>query len=97
LLQGGAYAIRSTQFELDHPADELLKMRAAAEKAIQLDRLLAEAYDALAIAQARDSQWEQAEKNFRRAIELDPNGARVRISDVCQPHPDQRPDPDTRA
>jgi tetratricopeptide (TPR) repeat protein len=72
---GGAYAIRSTQFEWDHPADELLKMRAAAEKAMQLDPLLPEAYDALAMAQARDSQWEQAEENFHRAIELDPNGA----------------------
>ena len=75
---GGAYAVRSTQFELDHPADELSKMRAAAEKAIQLDPLLPEAYDALAMAQARDSQWDQAEKNFRRAIELDPNDARPR-------------------
>ena len=73
---GGAYAVRSTQFELDHPADELSKMRAAAEKAIQLDPLLPEAYDALAMAQARDSQWDQTEKNFRRAIELDPNDAR---------------------
>jgi TolB-like protein/Flp pilus assembly protein TadD len=71
----GAYAVRSTQYELDHPADELLKMRAAAEKAIRLDPLLPEANNALAMAQARESQWEQAEKNFRRAIELDPHGA----------------------
>jgi TolB-like protein len=54
-------------------ADLLVKMRAAAEKAIQLDPLLAEAHDALAIAYARDGQWERSEKSFRRAIELDPS------------------------
>jgi tetratricopeptide (TPR) repeat protein len=48
-------------------------MRAAAEKAIQLDPLLAEAHDALGMVHARDGQWEQAEKSFRRAIEIDPN------------------------
>ena len=52
-------------------ADEMPKMRAAAEKAIQLDPLLAEAHDALGMAYARDAQWEQSEKSFRRAIELD--------------------------
>lgn len=48
-------------------------MRAAAEKAIQLDPLLAEAHDALGMAHAREAQWEQSEKSFRRAIELDPS------------------------
>jgi len=46
-------------------------MRVAAEKAIQMDPLLAEAHDALAIAYARDAQRERSEKSFRRAIELD--------------------------
>ena len=69
----GASAIRSIQFAFDHPADELLKMRAAAEKAIQLDPLLAEAHEALAMAQAREGQWEHAEKSFLRAVQLDPN------------------------
>jgi tetratricopeptide (TPR) repeat protein len=70
---GTAYAIRSVYFPVNHPTDELLKMRAAAEKAIQLDPLLGEAYDALGMAYARDGQWEQAEKSFRRAIQLDRN------------------------
>jgi TolB-like protein/Tfp pilus assembly protein PilF len=70
-----AYATRSLQFPGDHPPDELAKMRAAAEKAIQLDPLLSEAHDALAMTYARDGQWEQAEKSFRRAIELDPNSS----------------------
>jgi Flp pilus assembly protein TadD len=60
--------------ELDRP-DELAKMRAAAEKAIELDPLLAEAHAALGVALARDAQWEQSEKSFRRAIDLDPNSS----------------------
>ncbi len=68
-----AYAIRSVMFPLDHPTDELSKMLAAAKKAIQLDPLLAEAHAALALVDAREGQWEQAERSFRHAIQLDPN------------------------
>lgn len=68
-----AHAFRSVQFPLDHPPDELVNMKAAAEKAIQLDPLLAEAHEALGRVYARESQWEQAEKSFRQAIEIDPN------------------------
>ena len=50
-------------------------MRAAAEKAIQLDPLLAEAHQALGMVYARDGQWAQSEKSFRRAIELDPSNS----------------------
>ena len=53
-------------------------MRAAAEKALELDPLLAEAHDALAITYARDAQWARSEKSFRRAIELDPNRSESR-------------------
>src|SRR5207302_4874008 len=53
----------------------LSKMRAAAEKAIQLDPLLAEAHVALGMAYARDGQWSQSEKSFRRAIELEPGSS----------------------
>jgi TolB-like protein/Tfp pilus assembly protein PilF len=70
-----AYAASSAQgFKNDtraHHADELAGMRAAAERAIQLDPLLAEAHNALGMVYARDGQWAQAEKSFRRAIELD--------------------------
>jgi serine/threonine-protein kinase len=72
---GAAYAVRSSVFVVDHPRDELTQMRAAAQKAIQLDPLLAEAHDALGMAYARDGQWERAEKSFRQAIELDSNRA----------------------
>jgi Flp pilus assembly protein TadD len=69
-----AYAFRSGFPELDRP-DELAKMRATAEKAIQLDPLLAEAHSALGMAYARVAQWEQSEKSFRRALDLDPNSS----------------------
>jgi serine/threonine-protein kinase len=67
------YAFRSVQFALDHPDDELPRMRAAAETAIRLDPLLAEAHDALGMIHAHDSRWQQAEEDFRHSIELDPS------------------------
>jgi tetratricopeptide (TPR) repeat protein len=48
-------------------------MHAAAERAIQLDPLLAEAHSALGTAYARTGQWDLAERSFRRAIEIDPD------------------------
>jgi TolB-like protein/Flp pilus assembly protein TadD len=68
------YAYTSGTFpNLNRREDQLGEMRAAAEKAIQLDPLMAEGHAALAMAYARDGKWEQSEKSFRRAIELDPN------------------------
>jgi len=52
------------------------KARAAAQEAIKLDDHLAEAHVSLAvIAQNYDWDWPTAEKEYRRAIELDPNYA----------------------
>jgi TolB-like protein/Flp pilus assembly protein TadD len=67
-----AYAASSAQGFNDHTA-ELTEMRVAAEKAIKIDPLLAEAHDALGMVYTRDGQWAQSEKSFRRAIELEPN------------------------
>ncbi|MBK5294923.1 MAG: hypothetical protein JJE04_24995 [Acidobacteriia bacterium] len=67
-----AHAARSGQFRFNL-ADEMSQMRAAAEKAIQLDPLLAEAHDALGMVHSRDAQWEESEKSFRHAIELEGN------------------------
>ena len=67
------YAIRSVQFPVDHPPDELATMTSLAEQAIRLDPLLPEAHDAMGLVHARNARWEQAEASFRRAIELDPN------------------------
>jgi TolB-like protein/Flp pilus assembly protein TadD len=73
------YAFRSTAFPENHPPDELARMRAAAEKALELDPLLAEAHAGLAMMYARDGQWEAAEESFRRAIALDPNRSKSYI------------------
>jgi TolB-like protein len=70
----GAYAVQSfTRPNGPDHAEILLKMRAAAEKAIQLDPLLAEAHSAIGIAYARIAEWGQAELSLRRAIQIDPN------------------------
>ena len=70
------------RFDQAERADQVSKMRAAGERAFQLDPLLAEAHQALGIVYANDAQWEQSEKSFRRAIELDPNSSPVRESFV---------------
>jgi adenylate cyclase len=72
-----AYAASSAQGFKDDHADELAKMRAAAEKAIQIDPLLAEAHDALGMVYARDAQWKLSEEHFREAIALDSNNSRT--------------------
>ena len=51
--------------------EEMAAMQATAEKAIELDPLLAEAHAALGMTYARVGKWQQAEQRFRRAIELD--------------------------
>ena len=53
-----ARAMRSGQSHVNLE-QELTGMRAAAEKAIQLDPLLAEAHDALGMAYAREAQWDR--------------------------------------
>jgi TolB-like protein/DNA-binding winged helix-turn-helix (wHTH) protein/Flp pilus assembly protein TadD len=59
------------------PAKEAMpKARAAAVRAVELDEGLAEAHAALAIvAQDWDWDWPTAEREYRRAIELNPNYA----------------------
>jgi eukaryotic-like serine/threonine-protein kinase len=56
------------------PRDSMPRMKAATEKALQLDDTLAEAHNSLAIVSyVYDWDWSTAEREFRRAIELDPN------------------------
>jgi serine/threonine-protein kinase len=63
-------------YTLAPPAEFIPKARAAALKALRLDEQLAEAHVSLAfIAQDYDWDWQTAEKEYRRAIELDPNYA----------------------
>ena len=58
------------------PAEFIAKARAAALRALQLDDGLPEAHTALAlIVQTYDWDWQTAEKQFQRAIALNPNYA----------------------
>ena len=58
------------------PQEAYPKAKAAAERAIQIDDTLAEAYAPLAlITEFYSYDWSSAEKEFKRAIELSPNYA----------------------
>jgi TolB-like protein/DNA-binding winged helix-turn-helix (wHTH) protein/lipoprotein NlpI len=61
------------------PGDLIAKGRAAAQKAVALDDALAEAHTAKAVvAQDFDWDWKTAEREYLRAIELNPNYATAR-------------------
>ena len=58
------------------PRDAMPKAKAAALQALELDDSLAEAHNSLAYAKLYyDWDWNGAEKEFRRALELNPNYA----------------------
>jgi len=56
-------------------SETALKARAAAQKAIALDDSLAEAHAVVADSHATQWEWEAAEREFKRALELNPNSA----------------------
>jgi TolB-like protein/DNA-binding winged helix-turn-helix (wHTH) protein/Flp pilus assembly protein TadD len=63
-------------YSAELPGKWMPQARAAALKALQIDPNLSEAHTALAlIVQNYDWDWKTAEKEFRRAIELNPNYA----------------------
>jgi len=66
------------RFNADQRSELISKMRVTAEKAIELDPLSAEAHRALGLMYARDAQWGQSEKSFRRSLQLDPNSSDTR-------------------
>src|SRR6266550_1068566 len=56
------------------PANETLpKAKAAAERVLQIDDSLAEAHASLASYYHQSWRWDEAEKEFKRAISLNPN------------------------
>lgn len=58
------------------PREASSQAEAAAQKAVELDERMAEGHAALAMAQFRyDRNWRDAEREFRRAIELNPGYA----------------------
>ena len=81
---GAAYAYRTGEDRMANwavldRAEELSRMHGVVGKALQLDPLLAEAHSVLGMVQARDGQWEQSEKSFRRAVELEPSRSQTRM------------------
>jgi TolB-like protein/class 3 adenylate cyclase/Tfp pilus assembly protein PilF len=63
-------------FEFVSPNDAFPKARAHAEKALMLDNQLAEAHTSLGLVMFQyDRNWAGAEKEFRKALELNPNYA----------------------
>ncbi len=63
----------------DSPDEAIPKARAAAMKALEIDETLAEAHTALAdVMYEYDWKFAEAEKEFKRAIELNPNYATTR-------------------
>jgi eukaryotic-like serine/threonine-protein kinase len=58
------------------PSSEMVpKARAAAQKALAIDDTLAEAHAVLADSYATQWEWSAAEREFKRALELNPNSA----------------------
>jgi tetratricopeptide (TPR) repeat protein len=64
------------------PDEALALMQPAAEKALQLDPLLAEAHAAMGVVRARERNWKEAEQAFRRAIELNRSLSSVHMNFV---------------
>jgi len=59
--------------------DAMPKMTAAAEHALAIDESLAEPHAILAAAKDYDWEWADAEREYQRAIELNPRDARTRV------------------
>ena len=55
----------------------LSRMRPAAVSALKLDPLLAEAHAAMGLLHSRERDWENAQRSFQRAIELNPSLTRT--------------------
>src|SRR5712692_3598410 len=60
-----------------HPQEVLAKAKAAALRALELDGALSEGHLSLGLVLEREWLWSGAEKEYQRAIALDPNNARA--------------------
>jgi Tfp pilus assembly protein PilF len=68
------YNLLGAQHSVMPPADAFPRARAAAERALEIDPAMAEAFASLGfVAYCFDWDWPAAEGHFRRAIELRPN------------------------
>lgn len=73
-----AYAFGSSR-PIGERTHSLVLMRAAAERAVQLDPLLPEAHDAMGVVYARLGLWEKSLQSFQFAIQLDPTASFARV------------------
>jgi serine/threonine-protein kinase len=71
---GDAFLIMEAQHLLPH-TEAFPRAEVAAQKALDLDPMLSEAHTALAEISVRKYRWNEAERSFRRALELNPNNA----------------------
>ncbi len=62
-----------------NPINAWPRAKDAANRAIERDPSLSEAHSALASIRAREYAWQDAERGFRQAIELNPNNALARL------------------
>ena len=76
-----AYAFGSS-WPIGERKHSLTLMRAAAERAIQLDPLLPEAHNALGVVYARLGFWDKSAQSFGFAIKLDPKAPLARLDFV---------------
>jgi serine/threonine protein kinase/Tfp pilus assembly protein PilF len=60
-------------------SETIPKARASAKKALAIDDTLAEAHAVLAMSYNADWDWAGAEREFQRALQLDPNKARTHV------------------
>jgi serine/threonine-protein kinase len=61
------------QFAFGPAGEAAAKSRAAAERSVALDPTLAEAHYRLAVLRSREQDWAGAEREFKTAIDLNPN------------------------
>jgi serine/threonine-protein kinase len=65
-----AYAFMSMEIQGIPSETALSRMRPAAVKALEIDPLLAEAHAAMGLLHSRERDWENAQRSFQRAIQL---------------------------
>jgi len=61
--------------DLPDPREAMIRAKAAAKRALEIDGNLAEAHTTLAFADMFEWNWEAAERGFLRALELNPSYA----------------------
>jgi|SRR5271157_55269 len=66
-------------FDYMSPAEAFAKAKASATAALEIDDQLAEPHLALALALFNEWDWQASDREFRRAIELDPNFVDARM------------------